>query len=139
MSSVDFTNMTRRDLFHYRLKATKAHERPSVENNYFTTKYSVHLSHKQPADWIPTKLARLWCEHHGPANHSAAQCPGIYGKTAKPVGEPKADAKTRARKAANKLFIAAKIREARARQAAKRSNRATDGMVLVIRERPSQS
>jgi hypothetical protein len=58
MVSLGFTNMTRHDLFHYRLKATKAREAPSVHNNYFTTRYSVHLTHKQPADWIPTKLAR---------------------------------------------------------------------------------
>lgn len=50
MASLDFTNMTRHDPFHYRLRATKACEPPSIQNNYSTTRYSDLLTHKQPAD-----------------------------------------------------------------------------------------
>ena len=48
MASLGFVDMTRRNPFYHLLKATQARERPSVENNYFTTEFSNHLSHKQP-------------------------------------------------------------------------------------------
>lgn len=105
MACIDFTNMSRRDLFYYRLKATKAHERPSAQNNYFTTRFSAELSRKQPADWSPTKLARVWCEHHGPANYVAAECPGVYGKSAKAAVDPKADPNLRRKNPIGKAVI----------------------------------
>jgi hypothetical protein len=53
MASLDFTKMTRHDLFHYRLKATKAREVPSVHNNYLQRDTAItSLMRKRQRPWL---------------------------------------------------------------------------------------
>jgi hypothetical protein len=54
--------------------------------------FSAGFLNKQPADWIPTKLYAIWCEHHGPSNHATAECRSANGLNAKPMSEIKAEA-----------------------------------------------
>lgn len=89
MASIDFDKMSKQDLIDFRRKALKARERPSVENNYFTTKFKAGLSNKQPTDWVPTELFKDWCEHHGPSNHLTAECRDGNGTKKKPLKQQK--------------------------------------------------
>jgi hypothetical protein len=78
MASLDFKEMSKTALRNFRKQAIEAKELPSVENNYFTTPFSVYSTNKQPADWVPTKMAHNWCEQHGPSNHETAECRDSY-------------------------------------------------------------
>jgi len=87
MASLDFANMTLRDLLSYRRKAIKAGERPSAQNNYLTTTFSTDIKNKQPADWVPTKMFKTWCDHHGPSNHVTTDCRGANRLASKPASD----------------------------------------------------
>jgi hypothetical protein len=78
MASLDFKEMSKTALHTFRKKAIEAKELPSVENNYSTTRFNVYPTNKQPADWVPTKIAHSWCEQHGPSNHETAECRDSY-------------------------------------------------------------
>jgi hypothetical protein len=92
MASLNFKDMSKEDLIVFSRKATKAHERPSVENDYFTTRFSRDLTNKQPIDWVPTKLYTSWCEHHSPSCHETAECRDSKGVKAKPAKKTEAEA-----------------------------------------------
>ena len=95
MAYLDFANMTKQDLSKFRHKAIKAGERPSAQNNYFTTTFSAGVSNKQPDDYVSTALFKTWCEHHGPANHLTAECHSANGLKTKPASQLRAEADAR--------------------------------------------
>jgi hypothetical protein len=73
MSPPDFAAMDRMALRAFRENAVKHNEKPTVENNYFTTKPKEERC-PQPSDWIPTCVAMEWCEYHGPCQHKPDEC-----------------------------------------------------------------
>ena len=81
----DFATMDRKALRTFRENATKRNERPTVENNYLTMKFSMERR-SQPADWVSTCIATKWCEHHGPSGHTTDNCEKL---AAMKKGEPK--------------------------------------------------
>jgi hypothetical protein len=95
MASLDFANMTKQDLSKLRRHAIRAGERPSAENSYFATTFSAGVSNKQPTDYIPTALFKTWCEHHGPSNHTTAECRDGNGVTTSPASELRAEENAR--------------------------------------------
>jgi hypothetical protein len=73
MSPPDFATMERLALFAFRKSSQKRNEKPTVENNYFTTTPRKG-GRPQPSDWIPTYIATKWCAYHGPSQHTPEEC-----------------------------------------------------------------